>query len=501
MVELIVKNLFKILVKGMGYHLLGLLVIASAVYYFNYISKKSKLEDMKELKIYLPFVFSKNIDPRAVHTVGDQLISEHIFAYHYSASEKESVLPLFSNVHIDHERKYVNIDILKDVFDSRGYKLTPAQICNSIKSSLSGTQHTKYSSLVESVECDEKNVKIKMSAIPINLEYWLRSTDFAILNIENLPVSNSKLSSTTGPFFLTNLEPGYVELKLNKFFPEEFRSNNIETVIFQSYSPGAVKSLGDKSDLDLAYLYGYTVSRKFLDSLRAKGFKYQIFPNEWLVYIGFHENVSLEERRLIASLVDTLKESMKDSIEMGSLSYSTTPSDRAFGLLKNDYEKLAESSGIRKLNRELTISTLDEWVEIPLFKHVLSQLQERFSIKLKIFTRKEMSEIYSSDQADLYLSPMGISAADPLGNYSFLRSFNGLFQNILTDEILAEYYKESDFIKFSERIKELEYKIIKERVLVPIGHFPGVVLESSRLSRDDSKSWDWGIQAWTYKVD
>ncbi|HXH74011.1 MAG TPA: hypothetical protein VNJ08_03550 [Bacteriovoracaceae bacterium] len=455
---------------------------------------------MKTLNVYVPFVFSEKIDPRAVYTVGDQLVSEHIFAFHNSVSAKKAVQPLFSNIIIDKINNLLTIDFLREIFNSDGHLLDINEICSSIKSSFAGTQHTNYKSLVESIDCQNRKIKIKFSTIPINLEYWLRSTDFAIFDTKKLPLSKSSLQPTTGPYTLTYMDSLKVELTANKFFPKEFVSNEVEKVILKSYPASDIDSIFKKEDVDLAYLYGYSIRPELINELKGKNFKIQVFPNEWLMYLGFQKSVDLESRNLIASKIDTLRNSFKNKIVYGSTAYSTIPSDRAYGLTEAEYEKLKTPVKSGNLKNKLTISTLDEWAQIPLFSYILEELKKELNIELKLVSRKDMNKIYSQDEADFYLSPMGVSAADPLGNYSFFFMYDELFKKVLSEELLVSLYKEKDFHKFSLRIKDIEIQLLQERVIVPIGHFPGIVIESQKVIRDESKSWDWGIQAWTYKI-
>lgn len=483
--------------------ILGLLVIVSLFWSLvNYIFSNKTEVSMQELKIYMPFVFSKKLDPRAVYTVGDQVIAEHIFGYHYSTSIQRNVTPLFSDIKIDKNEKTIKIHLLRDVVDSNGFKLSFSKICDSVKSSFAGTQHTQYSKLVKEVTCESNTIEIKMSAIPVNLEYWLRSADFAIANVEELPIMSELLRPTTGPYYLSKLDNKEVRLKLNKFFPKELRANSVEEVLLKSYPPKDIDKLFDtKYKFDLAYVYGYGISKEFVEKIKSNNYKVQIFPNEWLVYLGFHSNVQFSQRNIIASKIDSIRHSISEKIVYGASSYSTVPSDRAFGLTEEEYKRNKPQVMMTKIEKKLRLATLDEWAKIPLFSYIIDELIKEFNFDVILFPRGEMSKVYSNEYADFYLSPMGISASDPLGNYSFLSSFINLFKEVVTEETFVRLYQEKDFFSFAKKVKELEGNLLEQRILIPIGHFPGIIIESERVKRDESRAWDWGIQAWTYSID
>lgn len=59
----------------------------------------------KVLYVYTPFEFSQDIEPRRIITVGDQVLSEHIFAAHFIRNPVRGLIDVFSNVEIDREKK------------------------------------------------------------------------------------------------------------------------------------------------------------------------------------------------------------------------------------------------------------------------------------------------------------------------------------------------------------------------------------------------------------
>lgn len=481
---------------------LVLLVCVSTILTIKlFLSTQDEKLSMDKLNVYVPFIFSNEFDPRRTFTVGDQMVSEHIFAYHFSASLDKVVLPLFSNVSIDNKSNTITFNLTKEISDYAGKKFDPQEICGSLKSSLSGTQHTNYSSFIESINCTENQIQIKMSTIPVNIEYWLRSTDFAIFRQENLPLNNSSTEGTTGPYFIEKFDTKNVHLKRNIFFPKEFVSNNIDNVFLINYSLDDISQNLKKTPYnDIWYLYGYAVNDKHIQLFKDKKYKAQIFPNEWLLYFGFQDTLSLDERVFISATIDKWRAEIKPQITYGQLAYSTVPKDRAYGLNEQEYTQSVPRSKINKLRTTIKVATLDEWATTPIFQFLISKLRNDLDIELKIFSRDKLRNIFSKDEADMYFGPVGISLADPIGNYSFLQSFNDLFQKHISTEDISSLYSEKSFEIFSQKVKKIELEILKNRMLLPLGHFPGIIMESPLLMRDEEKSWDWGIQAWTYKV-
>ena len=480
-----------------------LLAIASIFLIVNASKTRTESSKMKDLKVYVPFVFSKQIDPRKVYTVGDQMISDHLYAFHYNATLEHKVLPVFSEIKIDYSTNRVELTKKRDLKDSSGKEISYLEVCESIKSSLQGTQHTNYSFLTESISCTESNIVIQMSKIPINFEYWFRSSDFSVFRLGDLPVLSDSYKPTTGPYKIKSLDSKKVILSRNHFYPAELVANEVENVILQGYSNSELPDLfSDESHIDLAYLYGYSLNDTLIKKIKSHNYKVQIFPNEWLVYLGFQKSVDKKIRNHIGFLIDSARKELEGNIVHGSLAYSVTPSDRPYGLSAKDYEanKLNQVEHEKGEFKRLRLSTLDEWSSVPLFAELIKILKDNYNIEFNAFPRSEMSKIYSEEYTDFYISPMGISSADPLGNFMFMHSNNKLFSQNISKDSISDAYSLNGIDDFNNKIKIIEKEILSNRVVIPIGHFPGVIIESHNMLRDDSKAWDWGIQAWTYKT-
>lgn len=481
----------------MNLQLLVVILLATAS---SLVSCNKNSSNMKELKIRVPFLFSKTIDPRNVFTVGDQMLSEHLFAFHSASNSSGSELKLFSDISILADQNLVRLKLVRNVMNSDGDKLSIEEICKTVKDSMSDTKHTKYSSLLEKITCNDPFVDIHLKSIPINFEYWIRSIDFAIQPKELTPVSMDHKHPTTGPYKLVSLKNDEVNLTANKYFPSELRSNDVSEVNIKSYKSSEFLDLIEGRDFDLAYIYGHMVDDNLIKALKKEKYKIQMFPNEWLLYFGCHDSLNIEERRYFAGIVDEVKNKVKNEFTVGQLAYSITPAGRGFGVSKKDYEKLNNPAKNGIVNKKFKIATLDEWANVPFIKKVLNELKSKVSVEIVLFTRANFPKVYDKKEADIYLSPMGLSAADPLGNFSFLIELNTLIHESLSVSQIQELYTFKGFDAFRNEIYEIETKILSNRSVIPIGHFPGVVAESDKVHRSEEYAWDWGIQAWTYKT-
>ena len=109
-----------------------------------------------------------------------------------------------------------------------------------------------------------------------------------------------------------------------------------------------------------------------------------------------------------------------------------------------------------------------------------------------------MNKIYSNE-VDFYLSPLGISIADPVSNLSVFQNYDPIFSELLTDELIKKLYLKKDLSSLAQSIKKIEQEITKQRLAIPLFHFPGVVFESNLLESDEKLQWSWGIHTWTYR--
>src|SRR5690606_31873601 len=143
----------------------------------------------------------------------------------------------------------------------------------------------------------------------------------------------SSKQGTTGPYFIDSFDSKRIQLKRNEYFPKELTSNDISDVNLISYSRNEIEvNLERSSQDDIWYLYGYSIDQDMLNKFKARNYKAQIFPNEWLVYLGFQDSLTLDERRFIGSIIDAFRDEIEKEITIGQLAYSMIPADRAIGL-------------------------------------------------------------------------------------------------------------------------------------------------------------------------
>jgi len=107
-------------------------------------------------------------------------------------------------------------------------------------------------------------------------------------------------------------------------------------------------------------------------------------------------------------------------------------------------------------------------------------------------------ELYS--ESEVYLAGVGISPSDPISHYAYQLAESNSLNPVVSRSLLAKIASTSSSDAFNSQIKDIERKIAKERLLVPIVHVSGVVAESQIFEKEESLSWSWGIQPWTYRI-
>jgi hypothetical protein len=444
------------------------------------------------------------MDPRAIDSVGDQVLSEHLFGFHSRASTRDGFAPVLSKVEIARSDKTIRITLQYPLHRSDGTEVSSTDVCNSIRESFQGTSHVPYSSLLGSISCTDRTVSIQLTKIPVNIEFLFTLPDFSIYDKTTLPVTSAGHSPTTGPYVLVSSNSNEVILGRNRFYPPKLVANQIDRVSLRSYSSSDteqfVRKLEPTKD-HFAYFFGHVLSEASKALLKEKGYRLNLYPSEWLIYLGFQPEVKIEDRKIVASYLDRIRAELLSIAPAGQLAYSIAPSERPWALDERGYKNLVGQSDTERLSlsRPLTLGTLDHWAEIPLFKAVLTKLSHRFpNLRLKIYPRAQGLNFYSS--CDLFLTPIGISPADPLSHLSFLKSFYRIYKDVLTDERLTGLATENDPRAFAENVKQVESEIATKRLMVPLAHFPGIVAESPLFEKDESLTWSWGIQPWTYRL-
>ena len=74
------------------------------------------------------------------------------------------------------------------------------------------------------------------------------------------------------------------------------------------------------------------------------------------------------------------------------------------------------------------------------------------------------------------------------------------FDGAVSVEEVAKASVLADPSLFDGVVRGFERRVRERRALVPVGHFPGIVAHAPRFERDESLSFSWGIQTWSYRV-
>lgn len=460
---------------------------------------------MESINAYFPFIFSKTVDPRDVFTVGDQVICEHLFAYHARESVRGGFDSQYSNVDIDFLKKQITVTPVKKLKSYKGQEFSIDDYCNSFKESVSNSHHANIASLIKSVDCQKDRFEIQFQKMPINIKYLFTLPDFSIFNKSELPLEQNSLlvKDTTGPYTYTKFTENQIELQINPNYDNKLRANKVKKVFLNSYASESTTDFVENLDPgkhQLAYLYGHTVTNDHINLIREKRYSIRQTPSEWLILIFMNISMPKDIRSYFYLELHKRRKDFLKSAPLGQPAYGVSPYDRSFGIKESEFEKqISENINFSKpmLKRKYILATLDEWANIPLFKSILSFFQSEMSdlVEVKLFPRSELSQIWSS-KIDMGLTPLGIAQADPLSSFNFLAPI----RDLISDKELLDASVVTSEEEFNEEMKKIEGKITTHRRMFPIGHFPGVVLETPLLERDESVTWAWGIQAWTYKV-
>lgn len=456
------------------------------------------------IEAWFPFVFSQELDPRSIVTVGDQVASEHLFAFHSRESIRDGFSSVISDVHFDDAEAIMTVRPRHPLKTAGGQALGPKSMCLSFESSLRSASHSMFGSIVKSIECLPDSFRIQFEKIPVNIRYLLTLADFSIFDEKLLPLSSTNLSDTTGPYRPVSVSSREIELRINPDYPESLRANEVPEVRLKAYSANStsqtIERMLEMRPGPLVYYYGYAVNSSDLKRLRGSSFRLREIPSEWIVYLGMSPSLNFKDRLAISSLLDRSRESLAQTSPLSQAAYSVSPQDRPYGISKGEYlgatRDLSLPDGVVQLSRKYKIITLDEWAELPVFRATIQRLRDAFpGLGLQLLTRERIGELWSST-TEIALSPMGIAPADPLNNFGFMTEFRHLISN----EELASASLITSPAEFNSKLKEFETRVIRDRIWIPIAHFSGLVAEPEDLERDESNAWSWGVQTWTYKV-
>lgn len=456
------------------------------------------------IEAWFPFVFSQEIDPRSIVTVGDQVASEHLFAFHSRESIRDGFSSVISEVRFNEAEAVMTVRPQHQLKAADGNILGPKRLCVSFESSLRSASHSIVGSLIEKIECHSDSFRVHFTKLPVNIRYLLTLADFSIFDDELLPISSTHIAPTTGPYTPVSVSSRKIDLKINPNYPSSLRANEIPEVQLKSYSATdtsqTIERMLASKPAPLVYFYGYALSKSDLKKLRASALRLREVPSEWIVYVGMSPSVNFRDRLAISSILDRSREELARSSPLAQAAYSVSPQDRPYGISKSEYldrtRGLSLPDGVVRLSRKLRITTLDEWADLPIFRETIQKLKVTFpEFEVALLPRERIGELWSSS-TDIALSPMGIAPADPLNNFGFMTEFRHLISN----EELASASLLTSPTTFNSKLKEFESRVIRDRIWIPIAHFSGLVAEPNDLERDESIAWSWGVQTWTYKV-
>jgi hypothetical protein len=158
------------------------------------------------INMYFPFTFKLPLDPREIYSVGDQVLGEHVYAFHHQESMKDGIVPVISNINFDYIANKITITPRYKVYSSNKQELTLKDMCSSFEKSFQGTLHVPYKKLLKSISCGKNNIEIFFSSIPANMPFIFTLPDLSIYNVNQLPMTVSNREYATGPYYVESSE-------------------------------------------------------------------------------------------------------------------------------------------------------------------------------------------------------------------------------------------------------------------------------------------------------
>ncbi len=465
------------------------------------------MPESKSIHLYYPYWAIFPFDPKKILTIGDQIIAEHVFAVHSREDIKSGFAPALSDVQFDYQANLMTIKPKYELKNSAGRVISIDQMCRGLESSFKGTQHSAFRSIVKSVECLGDRIEVYFTKIPNNIKQLLTVPDFSIFELANLPVQSNVEQVSTGPYFIVERpDKNLIKLKRNQHYPAELVANTVDDVYYHTYPPGTVDEFIQQCvpvTHHLVYFSGTIFPKGGEKILKDKGYRVQIFPSEYLTFLAFRPGVSESDRKVIGNALDLGRNLMALQQPLSNHAFSIAPADRPFGISKAEYETLfpftEPNAGHQptKLSRTFSLGIYHTSVNHPYLKAIVELLTKQFP-DLEVKVIQNYSEYNSS--TDFQVNVIGISPSDPLPHLFYLiHNFPNLAAAV-TDEQITAVSLIHDAEKFNQASKALEMKLVKERLLIPIAHFPGIVAEAPGFERDQNLAWSWGTQAWTYRI-
>lgn len=453
------------------------------------------------INIYNPYKAMFPVSPKSVVSVGDQVLSEYVFAFQGKESITGGFQSLFSDITFDYENNTVTIKPKHPIITANGYKLSNQEIFEGILRTLNGTRHVPFKSSIIKTVIQEDKLKIHFFKIPVNLKYLFTLPDFSIQKSGSEILTTERNLDTTGPYYIDSVSDEKISLRVNPNYPVELTANKVSDVNLVYYPVDQTEKLINSANIDnyhFLYLYGHTLNENMINTLIQKKFKINIHPNEWLVYLKISDRIPLANRVYISKLMNDIRNNNKNYSPYGQKTYSFSPSDRPNGLSEKEYYEIIthQSENNHNLNAKFKIGTLSNW-DVHIFNSIKKSILSKFK-NAEFITYPRNEYLKMINETDVSIAMLGISPADPISHLSFLLETDPQFKKITTKEELNEISMISDFNEFIHRIKNIESKIVRSQLYIPIANFPGVVAVSPQFELDSDLAWSWGIQSWNY---
>ena len=457
--------------------------------------------EMEVITILHPYRAFFPLDPRRLFSVGDQVLCEHMFAFHGAQSPRGGFHDSISMVSFDTLSNVVEVRPKFPVVTQDGRTLSINQLCESLKSSFDGTQHGPFDSKSKKeFLCLDDLIRIKLNKLPSNLPALFTIPDFAIFESERLPIVGDVTVPTTGPYSFERKVGEDVYLLINPNFPDQLRANRVKRVLYRPYKLDGhfLEKLNPRED-NLIYLHGVHASKEVLELLKRKGYRIQIYPSEWLLYVGFGSNAGRELRAVLTSVVDEARPTLLENFDHATEALSIAPADRPFSVSPKLYTKIRSIKKMAsKPGRIFKLGVHESEADKPLIKRLVEVLRNGVNFEVHYYPGAEYRKMLS--QSDAYITMLGISPGDPLSHLSYLRSTSEDFAQDISEAEIRKVSEISNSDHFISAVRELESKVITNMLVVPVAHFPGVVAEAPNFERVESIAGSWGTQAWTYRI-
>lgn len=467
------------------------------------MGSRACIQSVDNIHIYYPFFPSKDVDPRYVFSVADQVLCEHIFGFYSQESFGRGLTSVFFEADVDRQKMEVLLKQKFPVRRSDGQEFSQEQVCNAISAMFKGTTHAPVQNALKKLICDGSDIRVQLNYVPINISALFSTTDMSIYDPAVLPLNSKNLPPTTGPYYLVEMSADVAKLKRNRFYPAELISNTIEDVTLHWQNTGAEAFLNtaDPHVQNLFYLFGFQVNRRQIDALKSKGYRVEESPSEWMAYLGFNAKTARTDRLALAHAVDEIRKEGRGGLDLGQEAFSISPADRDFGLKADEYWKIAENLAQAQLSRPVRIGLFKEYENSPILACYREGLSAKFRNKIEfvVFERASIRDIFTP-QVDAYLLVLGIAPDDPLTHFSYLQEMNPLVGQTIPRHDIEDLSRTENLVEFNKKVVEFESLILQHRLLVPLAHYPGVVASARSVTRNENLAWSWGIQAWTLKI-